>query len=303
MESFEFQWKKIQWKRFMAVILAFVMTVMTMSDVVLAAGLSSETSEVDSLTPDVLTPDATPAITPAITPDEPDNYLSPDEVHFGVCALSSTSLSKSVGESATLKVYAYSTVGDITYTWYRDDEKLDCVSDTFTVTALASTDFTKYYCKVTSGTYSKTIRFSISQKNQIYATYITDKRVEAYYGSTVDFELEAASYNAQSTGLTYQWSIKKGADYVDLTGETSTKLETVYEGASRYRCKISDGVETITRIFYTTELDTTVIVDYDASNTSAEAVVGDTTTLHAVATSGNPYVNLNYQWYRCDSDP
>lgn len=119
----------------------------------------------------------------------------------------------------------------------------------------------------------------------------------AMVGDTVTLSVTATS-NAQGATLSYQWQIKNGSTYDDISGATSSTytVPTTTAGTERYRVIVtSDKGGTATSNYADVEVVVdTVTIMIQPQSESVE--VGSTTSIYVSATSNNPSAILFYQW-------
>ena len=131
MEHYELQWKKESLKKAVAWILCVCLVLSLVDVTALAAGTEDAAKQVVSVVPEGL---------PAGAYTSPDATVEPEEP-FGADIISDSYVYKSIGDSMICKVYAWSNVGTLTYSWSRNGATVEGQkTDTFTIDSITEKD-------------------------------------------------------------------------------------------------------------------------------------------------------------------
>ena len=196
-------------------------------------------------------------------------------------------------ETATLsyqwQIYADSTWTDIS----------GATHATYVSTAPLTTGTADYRCVVTStggGTATSDTATLTVQYDTVTIT-AQPQSASAMVGDTVTLSVTAIS-NAQGATLSYQWQVKNGSTYDDISGATSSTYtaSTATLGTERYRVVVtSDKGGTATSNY----ADVEVVVDtitITAQPQSTSTFTDGYVVLSVTATSNSPSATLTYQW-------
>ena len=196
-------------------------------------------------------------------------------------------------ETATLsyqwQIYADSTWTDIS----------GAIHATYVGTAPSTTGTADYRCVVTStgGGTATTDTATLTVEVDTVTITAQPQSASAMVGDTVTLSVTATS-DAQGVTLSYQWQVKDGSTYTDISGATSSTytVDTTTLGTERYRVVVTSdkgGTATSNYADVTVETETITIT---AQPQSTSGYVGDTITLSVTATSNSPSATLSYQW-------
>jgi hypothetical protein len=151
---------------------------------------------------------------------------------------------KPLGGEYTFFIIATGGIGELSYTWLKDDAPLDVPSQpSLTLSELDAADTAIYSCVITDqGGTTVTSAEALLQVSDS-PIVITQHPVGAdrYVGEDWTFSVEAEGSKGE---LSYQWRLNTGTGAVDLPGETSSTLALdSIELADRgsYRCVVTDG--------------------------------------------------------------
>ena len=148
----------------------------------------------------------------------------------------------------------------------------------------------------TATTTSATV--TVAQRDTITIT-AQPQSYTGYTGDTVTLSVTATSDNASAT-LSYQWQVKNGSTYDDISGATSStySVPTSTAGTERYRVIVSSdkGASDVTSNYADVTLRASDIVTITADPQSTSAYTGDTVTLSVTASSDDQNATLSYAW-------
>ena len=205
-------------------------------------------------------------------------------------------------------------VEDITYQWYAYNSR-EYNSDTKSyywpiegaTTATYEIEGTEERVKAGSQNVKCIVSDGITtQSAEFYVSFESGLEVETNSYSYInvkyqkDETLEAAAKSTTGRTLTYQWYVDSDNNYQyqAIDGATESKLTVKGEKglAQRYRCILSDGIETRTLTFYTT-LDSGLEVSYESD---VKVKYQKTADLKVNAKTDSPE-GITYTWYQYDS--
>ena len=204
-------------------------------------------------------------------------------------------------ETATL---SYQWQIDVDSTW---TDISGATHATYVGTAPETTGTADYRCVVTStggGTAtSDTATLTVVQRDTITIT-AQPTTTSGYVGDTITLSVTAVSDNPNAT-LSYQWQVKDGATYDDISGATSSTytVPTSTAGTERYRVIVSSdkGGTDVTSNYADVTIRTSDIVTISADPQSTSGYVDDVITLSVTASSDDVSATLSYQWQYLDN--
>jgi len=151
------------------------------------------------------------------------------------------------GDSVTAKVKATTSEGDLTYRWYDDDydEISEARNQTEYTFAPMKSGF--LYCRVSDGVNTEEIEFYVQIETGLKVEY--DRTVAGNEGEPLTLSVKATTERENAT-ITYQWYLyysyedEDGGYYDRIGGATKSEYTVKLPKTAKYRCKVSDGVNT-----------------------------------------------------------
>ena len=212
------------------------------------------------------------------------------ETKFYINDYDSTWICGKKGHSYTLKVDAISSYSnDISYKWYIEGEQYcdetgkPYTGNSITVTK-KSDDMETYNVEVTDGNDTTEEQFVLDEEETLCAdSYINGKIYNIDQDWNKEFDADAANIvlevkaSTMKGDITYSWEKYVGHDeddeekviYRTIEGATdaSYTIKKIEQREERYRCKITDGVNTVYRYFIVIrkEIKTTSVVKVNAA--------------------------------------
>lgn len=298
MEHYELQWKKESLKKAVSWILCVCLVLSLVDVTALAAGTEDAAKQVVSVVLEGL---------PAGAYTSPDATVEPEEP-FGARRISDSYVYKSIGDSMICKVYAWSNVGTLTYSWSRNGATVEGQkTDTFTIDSITEKDYeTPVVCTVSDGTNSEQLSFYINAEDKLKGNIIgksSEYWEECSYGENLELEVDVYDFSNSGNDFTYQWY------YVEEEG--MREKETPIEGATdaKFSIKVTSDRKIMCKVLCgeaSTKIYKCIQVQYRSNNASIVNFIdkrvrkGDEVTL--VPTVNECYVDgiqnkLSYTWY------
>jgi len=199
----------------------------------------------------------------------------------------------------------------LSYQWqiYADSTWTDisgATSSTYVGTAPETTGTADYRCVVNStggGTATSDSATLTVEAIPIDTVTITTQPQSAtgFIGDTITLSVVAESDDETAT-LSYQWQVKDGSTYTDISGATSSTytVNTSTVGTERYRVVVTSdkgGTATSNYADVTVTTDTVTITTQPSSTT---VYVDEPVTLSVTAVSNSQTAVLSYQWQQFD---
>ncbi len=243
-----------------------------------------------------------------------DDYGNTDDVwfyigienNFSARADGETNFTVEPGGTATLKVTATATAGEIHYQWYREYSDANGSWHTTiitgateaTLTTEAIDRFYEYYCRV-SDDYgnNNNVWFNVGIENHFSAGADGETELTIEPGETVTLKVSAT---AATGGFHYQWYIEyrnvDGSWHSErINGATEAEYTTeAIEHYSEYYCYVSDDYGNNTDIWFEIGIDNGFSA-MAASNTNFTVEPGESVTMEAFGTANAG--TIHYQWY------
>ncbi len=229
------------------------------------------------------------------------------EEPFGAFALSAENFSKRTGDDVELKVYAWSTRGALSYTWYHAaGQELENNSDTLRVENLQNvgdSDFGTYICEVSDGVSQENVEFQVNLVSDLKVAPAEGMYGSCMVGKPVNLAVTAYDYGNPEGVLTYQWY--RGKDLEELLeGQTTERCDAVHQGENlqsvKYTCVVSNGADS-QKCEFSVQTYQMNISFTSTGGSSMTRKVGSKVTLYAEQAILYPDMDLSYQWYVQDS--
>ena len=210
------------------------------------------------------------------------------------------------GESLTLGVDAFSS-DTLSFEWYKDNELISgASSNEYTFTPDHNCNVK---CVVTSGNETKDVSYRVRIDNSLSAS-AGYPQGEDNYGNTLyraklspsNPTLKVNAYALDMEGITYQWRLGTWYDddcrFTDIEGANASTY-TPELARNSYACVVTDRYGNTNTVLIDTEVDNHLSISFDGYDTEQPVInanVGDSVTLHVIATADDAS-NLNYSWY------
>ncbi|MBO7424335.1 MAG: hypothetical protein J6U23_01540, partial [Clostridiales bacterium] len=212
-----------------------------------------------------------------------------------VCTLtvpSDTTVEIYSGETPELTVYAESDSGiPLTYKWYKDGNFNIIYSQSSTYKPANVTTDTDFTCVVYNGYSTKSVTFSVKVIESTFVDNTSDD--DKYQTVAKNTPLNLTVDVTSNTGdVTYQWQIKSGSNYSNISGEKAKSYQTTVTGSTSYRCVVSDRLGHTHNVDFEITVPTLTLGD---NITTLNVGKGQTFTLTANA-SNSVSGDIHYHW-------
>lgn len=209
---------------------------------------------------------------------------------FSVKAIGDTKIKVKVGDTATLRVQASCTKGDITYDWQgqgsvSEDDPAEFTTDVITKGCYVSCRVSDMYGN------TKTIYYNIKIENGLKAGVKGSSKVNVPYNEKAALEVEASCNNGE---IEYVWydadnNEQLGSGALFTTGNITEK--------KNYRCRVSDDYGNYEFVYFAVNIDNGLKVEAVGS-TNVIIKQGESVTLKVKASCNEG--GLTYKWTGSD---
>lgn len=209
---------------------------------------------------------------------------------FSVKAIGDTKIKVKVGDTATLRVQASCTKGDITYDWQgqgsvSEDDPAEFTTDVITKGCYVSCRVSDMYGN------TKTIYYNIKIENGLKASAKGSSKVNVPYNEKAALEVEASCNNGE---IEYVWydadnNEQLGSGALFTTGNITEK--------KNYRCRVSDDYGNYEFVYFAVNIDNGLKVEAVGS-TNVIIKQGESVTLKVKASCNEG--GLTYKWTGSD---
>lgn len=212
------------------------------------------------------------------------------------------------GQTLTLDTNAYTASGSsITYQWIKrngdvQEELKGETNSTYTIASVMEGDETIYSCKVTAGTETKVVNFSlyIQEPNFAYADRVSQYRKPGEDATLAVIPYDEKEYTYQWYKWDYQWESED--EWKKIEGAVSTSYtisNSTGNDFGQYRCVVSKGKEMqcITMYLYEEWETSSLHLEYRENYYLSP---GETDVLRVKVRGVNDNQNLRYRWYKTD---
>ena len=229
------------------------------------------------------------------------------ENHFSAEADGENRFTVEPGETATLKVNATATTGEIHYQWYKRYRNADNNWNTTRIDGATGAEYTteaidryyEYYCTVADDfNNSNNVWFYIGIENHFSAQPDGETEFTVEPGQTATLKIYATAATGE---IHYQW-YKEYRDSnnnwhtTTLDGATAAEYTTeAIEQYTQYYCYVSDDYGTTNDIWFYISIENHFSAQPDGQ-TEFNVEPGETTTLKINATAATG--EIHYQWYK-----